>query len=136
MLRQIRDYNEADCRSTTELTRWLRNQQVKSGIPYLPVPVGEAKELRPETTARAAVAQAMLAQVPTDPQPQDCEQWRIHSLLAHLLEFHRREEKPSWWLRFERLAMTEQELFEDTDCLAELERTNRAPLPVKTIPAI
>src|SRR5258708_5320369 len=68
----------------------------------------------------------MLAEVPSD-LGNDGEQWRVHQLLAHLLEFHRREHKPSWWLLFERAAMTEQELIEDPDCLGGLERTNTPP---------
>ena len=128
VLHQIRDYNEADCRSTMELVAWLRHEQIRSGIPFV-LASSDVKEQSAATTGRAALAQAMLAEVPSGPQPR--EDWRIHSLIAHLLEFHRREEKPSWWLRFERLAMTEEELFDDGDCLAELERTNRLPLHVR-----
>ena len=33
----------------------------------------------------------------------------MRELLGHLLEFHRREEKPTWWRRFDRMAMEESE---------------------------
>ena len=52
-------------------------------------------------------------------------------MLAHLLEFHRREGKPAWWRYFERLAMSEAELYDDPDCLAGLVRTNKPPEPIK-----
>jgi uncharacterized protein len=58
------------------------------------------------------------------------ERRRLQELLAHLLEFHRREEKPMWWALFERQAATTQELIEDLDCLGGLERTADPPLPI------
>jgi uncharacterized protein len=51
--------------------------------------------------------------------------------IAHLVEFHRRERKPAWWRYFERLAMSETELYDDPDCLAGLVRTDTPPEPVK-----
>ncbi|MDW3217110.1 MAG: TM0106 family RecB-like putative nuclease [Acidimicrobiales bacterium] len=41
-------------------------------------------------------------------------------LLAHLLDFHRREEKSDWWAHFARLDMDEDELFEDSDAISGL----------------
>ena len=42
-----------------------------------------------------------------------------------MLEFHKRENKPTWWRLFDRLGLTEIDLNDDMDCLVGLERTNR-----------
>ncbi|MDE0119000.1 MAG: TM0106 family RecB-like putative nuclease [Bdellovibrionales bacterium] len=39
------------------------------------------------------------------------------ALLAHLLEFHIREDKPGWWDYFSRLDMNEEEMLEDKNTL-------------------
>lgn len=125
ILRGLRNYNEDDCRSTWDLIGWLRSVQSTSGISYV-MPAAEPKKPGEVTTGRAALVEQMLSEIPTDRRV-DAERWRVHELLAHLLEFHRREHKPSWWFLFERAGMTEQELIEDPDCLGGLERTNTPP---------
>jgi predicted RecB family nuclease len=125
ILRGLRNYNEQDCRSTWLLMEWLRNVQSASGVAYVSL-AAEPKKPGEATTGRAALAQEMLSEIPAD-RGNDFEQWRVHELLAYLLEFHRREHKPSWWLLFERAAMTEDELTEDPDCLAGVDRTGAPP---------
>jgi uncharacterized protein len=130
-LRQIRDYNEADCISTCRLIVWLRQVQHATGIAYVPPPAEEARQPGPATTNRALVAQQMLAEIPAAAATDQLERWRVHALLAYLLEFHRREDKPSRWLLYKRLGMTEQQLFEEPDCIAEVCRTSRPPEAVR-----
>lgn len=126
-LRLIRDYNEADCDSTWKLLEWLRTIQQEAGIPYAgPVVEAQSTELSP----RAQMALAMLDEIPDLPGV-DAERWRAHRLLAQVLEFHRREDKPTWWAFFDRSASTDAELEEDPDCLANLERTDRPAVTVK-----
>jgi len=72
----------------------------------------------------------MLAAIPKEIGA-DPGRWRVHALLAHLLEFHRREHKSRYWAMFERAAMTEQELVEDAECLGLVQRTKTKPLQVK-----
>jgi predicted RecB family nuclease len=125
ILTDLRNYNEEDCRSTWDLIGWLRGVQSTSGISFV-LPSTEPKKPGEVTTDRAALAEHMLSEIPAETRV-DAERWRVHELLAHLLEFHRREHKPSWWFLFERAGMTEQELIEDPDCLGGLERTNTPP---------
>ncbi len=125
ILKEIRNYNEQDCRSTWKLLEWLREMQTRSGIQYVR-PSGDPKKPNEITAGRATLAQEMLVEIPSD-RANDAERWRVHELLAHLLEFHRREHKPSWWFLFERAAMTEQQLIEDPDCLGGIESTETAP---------
>jgi hypothetical protein len=49
ILRELRNYNEQDCRSTWGLVEWLRKIQSTSGIPNLPV-TGETKKPSEVTT--------------------------------------------------------------------------------------
>src|SRR5439155_16050468 len=42
-------------------------------------------------------------------------------LLAQLLEYHRREEKPQWWEYFHHRSLDEEELIEDGDTIGGLE---------------
>ena len=128
ILKLIRDYNRADCDSTWMLTEWLRERQFETAGSY--VPPNPPAELAVETVGRAALAREMLAQIPAD-RSNDPEHWRVHELLAFLLEFQRREQKSLHWERFERLGMTGQQLIEDPACLGGLERTAALPIAVK-----
>jgi len=132
ILKQIRDYNEEDCRSTAELAQWLRDRQREAGIrPALPAPAEVAEtEEQPQTdrARRHVLAEELLRSLPSErPEGGAGERMRVAELLAWLLEFHRREEKPIWWRRFDRQEMEENELIDDPDCLGGLRRTKRAP---------
>ena len=135
ILRQIRDYNEQDCRSTAELAGWLWQRQRDAGVvpatraPKIPEIEDEAQT---DNGRRHKFAQEILAGIPDDrPSGEPGERLRVTELLAHLLEFHRREEKPVWWRRFDRVDMEENELIDDPDCLGGLQRTGRQPERVK-----
>jgi uncharacterized protein len=123
LLHAIREYNRDDCVSTAELAAWLRQVQVESNIAYV---VREAKETTPSEEAEAAscLSQDLLQAAALD----GCA---VKPVLAHLIDFHRREGKPAWWRYFERLGMSEAELYDDIDCLAGLVRTATPPEPVK-----
>ena len=140
LLRKIRDYNEEDCISTGELAEWLRRLQQESGIPYAApglrggdaavvegIPAVNENEARRRDLAERMLVEVAQARAAGDEDPQ----WRIHELLAQLLNFYRREEKPVFWAMFDRLEQTVQELTEDTNCLGGIERTGTAPLPIK-----
>ena len=135
ILKQIRDYNEQDCRSTAELAEWLRARQQEAGIaPRSPSEIHqESDEPIPETDLqrRQALAQEMRQELPEElPPGPEGERYRITQLLAFLLEFHRREEKPIWRRRFERQQMEERALIDDPECLGGLVRTDKAPQPL------
>ena len=48
------------------------------------------------------------------------EEQRALWLMAHLLHYHRREEKPVWWAYFNRLEISQEELVEDAEAIGEL----------------
>ena len=59
-------------------------------------------------------------QAPADELP-------FRELVGHLLEFHRRENKPAWWAMFNRQQLSEEELIEDAECIGGLRRDPAAP---------
>ncbi len=124
----IRDYNMEDCDSTWKLAEWLRARQQSAGRAY--VKPDPPRELKDDTNARSELAQRMLKEIPQD-RSADPERWRVHELLAYLLEFHRREHKSLYWAMFKRAEMIEQELIDDQECLGGLQRTKRPPQPDK-----
>lgn len=128
ILRGIRDYNEEDCVSTWQLVEWLRTLQTQSGYGWI-APVIDTPDEETESNSSAgrqararsaALAEQMLADASQEADP---ERRRILELFAWLLEFHWREARPVFWAMYERSEMTEEQLTDDIDCLAGLERT-------------
>ena len=125
ILKGIRDYNEDDCKSTSELLQWLREIANKASIPSAhPVQVASAatstpKVLPPEVVARLATI-SMLRERGDAPS----------IALADLLDFHRREEKPMWWRMFDRAIATAEELILDSGCIQGV-RVVGSPTPEK-----
>lgn len=116
MLQEIADYNEIDCRSTRMCRDWLLSLRPPetawfTGRPVAP-PDPTKVAAREEADERTRVlAEGILAEgdVP----------WR--RLLVDLLEFHRREAKPTWWAMFARQDMDAEELLDDAECIADLQ---------------
>lgn len=117
ILRDIRDYNEDDCRSTLELLQWLRKVGIENNIQTLNSGSGNGvsssshsssttKVLSPDVIARLEVIEKLRKK--TD----------LHSgILADLVDFHRREEKPMWWRMFDRAKATAEVMRDDAGCI-------------------
>jgi predicted RecB family nuclease len=130
-LKEIEKYNYDDCLSTKELYEFLVRLQKKNKIKYIPKteePPGEVEikqGVRGECQLKAA---EMLDMVPVDKRglhlSETTEGLYLTELLAHLLEFHIREDKPGWWDYFSRFDMDTEEKFQDPYTIAscELER--------------
>ena len=116
-LEEIERYNALDCRSTAALRDWLL------GVRPADVPWFEPEAAAPDETAlarqaaaqdgRAALEAALLDGAADEEQP-------FRRLVAQLVEFHRREQKPAWWALFDRRGRDPQELVEDAECLGHL----------------
>lgn len=139
LLRQIRDYNEQDCRSTAELLAWLHARQAEAAIAFAPAPAPSA-ELREEPTPGQAfreelraLSESMLAAIPAakDERARDARRWYLQELLAHLVLHHYREMRPVYWELHAHADATIEDRFEAPDCLADLRRTDRARFPIK-----
>jgi predicted RecB family nuclease len=115
LLEEIAKYNEIDCRSTRLCRDWLMSLRPpetpwftgRSLEPADPVRVAARKEAD-ESTRRLAAALL---------ESEDAS-WR--RLLVDLLEFHRREAKPTWWAMFARQDMDTDMLLDDAECIADL----------------
>ena len=111
---EIEGYNRDDCLSTLRLAAWLEERrkelQALTGQP-VPRPTlrDEERDREQEPAVEtAALFEALTAGLPADDHVLDDEQ-RARRLLAHLLEFHRREDKSMWWEFYHRCDFTEEE---------------------------
>ncbi|MDQ3448548.1 MAG: TM0106 family RecB-like putative nuclease, partial [Chloroflexota bacterium] len=126
LLEQIREYNRDDCVSTLRLRDWLEERRVQAERDFgVAVPRPEPQDNAPSedlTRDRAeveALVERLTADLPPDGERSVEEQatW----LLAQLLDWHRREDKSTWWEFFHRMEeMTEEELIEDRGPIARL----------------
>jgi predicted RecB family nuclease len=108
ILDSIVAYNEEDCRSLYELHGWLLElRPPELGWRPTPDPHEVPEEARERLDERARVEAGLRAAGDV--------------LLADLLEYHRREEKPQWWEFFHHKGLDEEELLEDTDTIGGLE---------------
>jgi predicted RecB family nuclease len=118
ILDAIAAYNREDCLSTLGLRDWLL--EIRPGP--APPPHERAPRDPPADAAETEeLRQVLLAGLPDDHHDisdPDRPRW----LLAQLLLYHRREEKPAWWAFFSRLGLTSEELQErDPDAIGGLE---------------
>lgn len=125
-LEEIRAYNEVDCRSTLGLRDWLEARRDElAHRTGSPVPRPEPVESRPSATVaevdqrQAAAAAALLAGVPEDDGTRTPDD-RARQLLADLLGWHRREERPGWWEWFDRRAKDDDALVADREAIGGL----------------
>jgi uncharacterized protein len=133
LLESIERYNEDDCRSTHLLRKWLlarRDEAIETfghEIPWRPPPEPWAPD--PELQAELDALHASLTvSIPDDAEGWDDDQ-RAHWLMAQLIDYHRREAKPSWWAYFERLEADEEQLTEvDNEALGRLTVADVEPI--------
>ena len=130
LLQQIANYNEVDCVSTAKLRDWLLTHRPRD-VAWFDGPreaIDAVKavskiEDRLKREARYADYRRRLLEA-----PRGTEEYRGH--LVDLLEFHAREGRPQWWEFFDRQTRFEDELFDDTECIAGLALA-APPEPVK-----
>jgi uncharacterized protein len=113
LLDGIRAYNEEDCVSLHELHRWLLGQR-PGDLPWCPPP--EIREPGEEGAALLAERERVRNEL-LDGAEEGEPRW----LLAHLLDYHRGEEKPQWWEYFHHRELDPEELLEDRDTIGGLE---------------
>ncbi len=134
---EIEGYNRDDCISTLRLAEWLENcrseleEQVGEALPR-PAVREEERDREPEATSETAeLFESLTAGLPVDDADLDDDQ-RARRLLAYLLEFHRREDKSTWWEFFDRCGLKGDEFIEHRVTLGgltyagEIERVKRS----------
>ena len=123
ILEEVERYNEEDCRSTFELDEWLRS--IRPGdVPWREPPDQrertEAAEERDEV--RAALKATLL---------DGAEEGEPRRLLAHLVDYHQREQRPGWWEWFRWPQLDEDDLIRDRTAIGGLVWDGADPVQVK-----
>jgi uncharacterized protein len=126
LLDEIALYNARDCASTALLRDWLEARRAEEealrGAPVeRPQPVDRAVSdaVHDKVGATQHVAAALVAGVPDAPEERTAVE-QARWLLAPVLSYHRRESKVGWWRHFDQIAMTPEELENDTYALGPL----------------
>ena len=158
ILDDIEAYNRDDCRSTYLLHQWLLERREEAQqtfaveIPFRPLKeaaapchetffdgctscVKRAADER-EDAKRSQLERDLLARSPyvaTESEFRALGEFdRIQYLLAHLLAYHRREEKPAYWEYFHRCANQDDLVDFDGEALGGLELCEEIePVPIK-----
>ena len=128
----VEGYNEDDCRATERLRQWLesvREQIIASGteIPRLVLKdTSPSEEVSAHQRRVAALFDALTQGLPAEPKDRTREQ-AARWLLAHALDWHRREEKVKWWRFFSMKDLSEEELCDEKSAVAGLSYRQRMP---------
>jgi predicted RecB family nuclease len=117
-LDEIEAYNKIDCQSLAQCRDWLLKLR-PAGLAWpteiAPEKADPAKEQRRVEAEQRTAAHTLSLTVGCPPEDRPCR-----TLLAYLLEFHRREAKPKFWAMFTRQEMTDEELVDDAECIGVL----------------
>ncbi|MCC6317194.1 MAG: TM0106 family RecB-like putative nuclease [Gemmatimonadaceae bacterium] len=119
----VRRYNRDDCLSTLRLRDWLEGVSASAIADGLPIvrPQPASPEPPPAVDERAMRVEALRARL-LDGLPaegrNDAQQARW--LLAYLLDWHRREDKATWWEYFRLRSLPDEDLLEERQALSGL----------------
>ena len=112
ILEEVERYNEEDCRSTYELHEWLLGLR-PDGTPWrLPPDQREPTEQAEERDAEREALKAGLLEGAEEGEPR--------RLLAHLVDYHQREQRPQWWAWFRWPQLEDDELIADRTAIGGL----------------
>ncbi|HKQ19343.1 MAG TPA: TM0106 family RecB-like putative nuclease, partial [Candidatus Eisenbacteria bacterium] len=126
----VEAYNREDCFSARALRDWLEELRAgaEAGGAEVPRPVessGDPNEEIGERERRTReLAARLLAGIPENAEDRS-EADQAVWLLAHMLDFHRREEKAPWWDYFRLRELPDEDLLDETAALAGLEFAER-----------
>jgi len=118
----VAGYNEDDCRATLVLRAWLEERRPELAARLgteLPRPVVEEAAHGVQNEEVARLKEELLANVPDDVEQRSPED-KARALLADVLEWHRREAKPAWWLYFRLKTLSGLELVGERAAIGEL----------------
>jgi uncharacterized protein len=126
LLDQIARYNEDDCLSTAQLRDWLEARRLEAIAQYGEIPRPGPEEVEPSEILRdidertAALVDRLLEGAPEEQDDRSKEQ-QARYLLAHSLNWHRREGKSDWWEYYRKCSLTDEQLVEDREAIGAIE---------------
>ena len=114
LLDKIENYNKQDCESTFKLRKWLL--RIKPEKTKWFVPEREEMELRPfEETLLEYQGRIKNSKIINT---------KIGKLLFDIIGFWNREQKPQWRLHFDRKDLSNSELIDDTETIANMKQVS------------
>ena len=122
----VEDYNEDDCLATEALHQWLENlraELIKSGKEFQrpELKTGEASENVQQLDTRSqALFKALTEKLPEDRSTWD-EMHKAKWLLAHQIEYFRREDKSAWWEFFRVHELEHEDLLDERKAITGLQ---------------
>jgi len=116
ILESLAHYNKEDCLSTMQLRDWLEGMRPAGATYHIADEARDKPEQSAERKAREAAKQDLARRVRASGSGDP----RLRELVADLLWFHQRAQKPGWWAVFERQNWSEEELIEDAESLGDL----------------
>ena len=126
----VEAYNREDCISTLRLRNWLeklRRELVANGMEIkrpLIAPGDPSEAIRDRSKRALDLMERLLRDVPDESYERTREQ-QARWLLAHMMEFHHREEKAPWWEYFRLCGLSDEELLEERCAISGLEFVER-----------
>ena len=121
----VERYNEDDCRATAALHQWLEQiyqEQVSSGVEFSrpELKYGDPSETVDELDTQARqLHDALVKDLPEDPGSWNDEHHSLW-LLAHQVDYFRRESRSKWWEYFRLHELDEEEALDERYAIAGL----------------
>ncbi len=131
-LKTVEDYNEDDCLATESLHRWLeklRAEEIGSGkaLQRPELKTGEASEnVQMLDTRSQALFKALTEKLPED-RSTWTEEHHAKWLLAHQIDYFRREDKSAWWEFYRVHELEHEELLDERKAITGLQFVSVLP---------
>ncbi len=128
----VEGYNEDDCLATEALHQWLEEQRaglVKAGteLQRPEIKTGEASENTQHLDTRSeALFKALTEKLPEDRATWSDEE-KAKWLLAHLIDYFRREDKSAWWEFYRVHELEHEELLDERKAITGLQFVAELP---------
>jgi len=129
----VKAYNKDDCVSTAALHLWLEELRAKliseGNVVSRPLPGqdGASEEISERQKKVNNLIEILTKDIPVDKDdrsPEEQAKW----VLANILDWHRREDKPVYWELFRLQSLNEEDLFDDRAGLSGLTFIKELPL--------
>lgn len=132
IIQVVEGYNEDDCLATEGLHQWLetlRSEVIRSGQEFQrpELKTGEASENVQQLDTRSqALFKALTEKLPEDKLTWN-EEHKAKWLLAHQIDYFRREDKSAWWEYFRVHELEHEELLDERKAITGLKFVKELP---------